>query len=56
MILFRKGRGVDLWQEELDVWGMIDNDRRCYEMCIRYVVAKSIPQDEKLMNTQDSVL
>ncbi|KZP02310.1 hypothetical protein FIBSPDRAFT_905969, partial [Athelia psychrophila] len=37
---YPKGRGVDLWQEELDVWGMIDNDRRCYEMCIRSTLSQ----------------
>ncbi|KZP11284.1 hypothetical protein FIBSPDRAFT_899079 [Athelia psychrophila] len=49
------GRGVDLWQEELDMWGMIDNDRRCYEMCVRPVFARSTLLQEGTAILWDSV-
>lgn len=50
MISLRNGHGVELWQERMDVWMMLHSDYRCYEMCFRYVIVKSVLQDEMLMN------
>lgn len=55
MISLRKGDGTGLWQAETDLWSVGDNDYRCYELCLRYVTAKSLPQDEMLIHAQASV-